>query len=51
MLILIAVILFALVGVWTVYPLFLRKTVISEREAAVIDDEIEKDVDELRKQS
>ncbi len=51
MFILIAVMLAALVGVWLVYPLFIGKTVASERTLTLVGEEIEKEIDELRKQS
>ena len=49
MFILIAAMLAALVGGWIVFPLFVMKPGVSSRERAVITEDIEREVDELRK--
>jgi hypothetical protein len=51
MLILVAVMLAVLVGVWLVFPLLAGKTGANEKERAVVAEEIEREIDELRKSS
>ena len=50
MVILLAVMLTATVGLWIAYPFFVKEPFRSKEEAAVIHEKIEKDVERLRQQ-